>query len=62
MDGNNIIDAINKIDEALKILDNIKRRNEENRIKKNIKLKRNNTDKMFETLFNDVETIYYNVN
>ncbi len=57
MDGNNIIDAINKIDEALKILDNIKRRNEENRIKKNIKQKRNNTDKMFETLFNDVETI-----
>jgi len=57
MDGNNIIDAINKIDEALKILDNIKRRNEENIIKKNIKQKRNNTDKMFETLFNDVETI-----
>ena len=61
MDGNNIIDAINKIDEALKILDNIKRRNEENIIKKNIKQKRNNTDKMFETLFNDVEQ-YYNVN
>tara|TARA_B110001450_G_C17662832_1_gene498099 strand:+ start:3585 stop:3761 length:177 start_codon:yes stop_codon:yes gene_type:complete len=51
----NINNAIIKIDKALDILDNIRRRQEEVSTDKIIKKKRYNTDEQLKNIFNNLE-------